>query len=472
MNTNFNFGMFNETILNEIKDMLNPKAALYVVGGYMRDICFGKESFDIDFIVQNQNAIELAREFAEKTNRYFILLDEEFEIARVVDRDKTHFFDFARCENDDIQADLGRRDLTINAVAAQIFPEFKIWDNFQGFNDLNKKIIRIISEKNLTDDPLRILRVFRFASILDFEIEKETLELTKKHVKLIKNVAPERILTELLKLLEGKHSARYINFMKENGLLFELFKLLEQEDKIPPNTHHHLKLIDHSIETVNQVEMMLDSMPEFLKERLNSFQVPNVKYLSLMKLAALLHDVGKHDTWTIEESGRHRFINHDFVGAELLKTDLKEMKFSKAQIKYITTLVRNHIYPSQLARENENAGDKAVFRMFRKLEECTGDVILLAMADRLSALGPAITEEIVKNNINTLKHYLKMYEEYLKTAEPLPKLLDGNEISQILNIKKDKNLGEIIKKLTEAQTIGDVKTKEDAIDFIKTCCKI
>ena len=233
-----------------------------------------------------------------------------------------------------------------------------------------------------------------------------------------------------------------------------------------------MKLIDHSIETVNQVEIMLDSMPEFLKERLNSFQVPNVKYLSLMKLAALLHDVGKHDTWTIEESGRHRFINHDFVGAELLKTDLKEMKFSKAQIKYITTLVRNHIYPSQLARENENAGDKAVFRMFRKLEECTGDVILLAMADRLSALGPAITKEIVENNINTLKHYLKMYEEYLKTAEPLPKLLDGNEISQILNIQKDKNLGEIIKKLTEAQTIGDVKTKEDAIDFIKAYRKV
>jgi len=454
-------------ILKELQPMLSKHANLYIVGGALRDIYFKKENFDIDFIVQNQNAVELARKFAEKTNRYFILLDEEHEIARVVDQDKTHFFDFARCENDDIKADIGRRDLSINAIAAKIYPEFEIFDLYNGFEDLQNKKIKIINEKNIIDDPLRILRIFRFASLLNFDIDDFSLEIATKHTKLIANIAPERILTELLKLFEGRQSAKYLKLMKDSGLLYELFDLLQKEEKIPPNTHHHLKLIDHSIETVNQVELLLENMPEFLKEKLNSFQVPNVKYLSLMKLASLLHDVGKPNTWTIEENGRHRFINHDFVGAELLKKDLKEMKFSKAQIKYITTLVRYHIYPSQLARENEITGEKALLRMFRKLEDCTGDIILLAMADRLSARGPAITEEIVENNLKTLKNYLIKYNEFLKTSKPLSKLLNGNEIAEILNIKKDKNLGIIIKKLTEAQTIGEVKTKQDAINFIK-----
>lgn len=467
MNMSYDFDITKTTILSEIQPLLDKHANLYLVGGCMRDIYLNKESFDMDFIVQNQNAIELAKNFAQKTNRYFILLDEEHEIARVVDQDKTHYFDFARCENDNIENDLARRDLTINAIAMQLYPQMKLLDNYNGIKDLQNNTIKAISEKNLTDDPLRILRIFRFASTLNFQIEKETLAWAKKHFKLIKNVAPERILTELLKLFEGTHSAYYINIMKEIGLLYELFDLLAKEEKIPPNTHHHLKLIDHSIETVNQVENLLPNMPQFVIERLDSFQVPNVKYISLMKLAALLHDVGKPNTWTIEENGRHRFINHDSVGAELLKKDLKEMKFSKAQIKYITTLVKYHIYPSQLARENETCADKTILRMFRKLNEHTPDIILLAMADRLSAQGPAITKEITENNLTTLKQYLSKYEEFAKTATVLPKLLDGNEIAQILNIKKDKNLGEIIKKLSEAQSIGEVKTKQDAIEFIK-----
>ena len=467
MNTNFNCSMPDKNILNTLKSMMQKNSALYIVGGCLRDNFFQKESYDIDFIVKGQNAIELAEQFAQKTGKYFILLDKKYEIARVVDNDKLHYFDFARCENDDISCDLGRRDLTINSIAMEIFPQSGMLDHFNGMKDLENKVIRIINEKNIIEDPLRILRIFRFASTLNFEIEENTLTIAQKHVSLINNVAKERVITELLKLFEGKNSAKYLTPMKNCGLLYELFDLLKKEEAIPPNTHHHLKLIDHSIETVRQLEINLQNASEFIKNKVESFQVPGIRYLSLLKLACLLHDVGKPSTWTIEETGRHRFINHDAVGAELLKPDLKNMKFSKAQIKYITTLVKNHIYPSQLAREAKDAGDKAIMRMFRKLGDCTIDVLLLAMADRLSAQGPAVTKEMTENNLNALNRYMKMYEEYCKTSKPIPKLLDGNEIAQILNIKKDKKLGEIIKKLNDAQIVNDVKTKKDAIDFIK-----
>ncbi len=467
MNTNFNCSMLDKNILDTLKPMMQKNSALYIVGGCLRDNFFQKESFDIDFIVKGQNAIDLAKQFAQKTRKYFILLDEKYEIARVVDNDKLHYFDFARCEDDDINCDLARRDLTINAIAMEIFPQSRLLDNFNGAKDLDNKVIRVINEKNIIEDPLRILRIFRFASILNFEIEENTFAIAQKHVSLINNVAKERVITELLKLLEGKNSAKYITQMKDCGLLYELFDLLRKEEPIPPNTHHHLKLIDHSIETVRQLEIYLQNASEFIKNKVESYQVPGVKYLSLLKLSCLLHDTGKPTTWTIEESGRHRFINHDAVGAELLKPVLKNMKFSKAQIKYITTLVKNHIYPAQISDKEHEAGEKAIKRMFRKLGDNTIDVLLLARADRLSAQGPAVTKEMTEANLNALSRYMKMYEEYCKTSTPIPKLLDGNEIAEILNIKKDKKLGEIIKKLNDAQIVNDVKTKEDAIEFIK-----
>ena len=105
--------------------------------------------------------------------------------------------------------------------------------------------------------------------------------------------------------------------------------------------------------------------------------------------------------------------------------------------------------------------------MFRKLSDTTADIILLAMADRLSAQGPAITKEMTENNLNALNKYLALYEDFIKTAKPLPKLLNGNEISEILNIEKGKKLGEIIKELQNAQLSGEVNSKEDAITFLK-----
>jgi len=468
---NFDFTPFQKQIINEITSFMQDNSELYLVGGFLRDKILGKENFDMDFIVKGQNAIELAKNFADKTERYFILLDEDYEIARVVDKDKIHYFDFARCENDDIEKDLNRRDITINALCIKVFPEISFSQNQAGLNDIKNKNIKIISEKNLIDDPLRILRIFRFASVLDYEIDENTLFFAKKHKALIKNVSAERILTELLKLFEGQNSARYIKIMYDISFLYEIFDVLKDEEKIPPNSHHHLPLIEHSIETIHQVELLIPKSSLFEQERLNSYQCNGIKYLSLLKIACLLHDVGKPSTWTIEETGRHRFINHDAVGAELLKPALKEMKFSKAQIKYITTLVKNHIYPSQLARENEEANEKPINRMFRKLESYTPDVLLLAMADRLSAQGLAITSEMTEKNLNALKRYMTMYEKFLETLKPLPKFIDGNEISKIFNIAKDQKLGIIIKELQNAQMSGNVTTKQEAIEFIQNYLK-
>ena len=180
-----------------------------------------------------------------------------------------------------------------------------------------------------------------------------------------------------------------------------------------------------------------------------------------------MHDYGKPSTWTIEaDTGRHRFIGHDNVGAEMIKPVLEELKFSKKQIEYISDMIKYHIYPSQLASD-PNLTDKAKLRFYNKLKDNVIDVIMIAHADRNSALGPMITEEMIKQNKMGLDNLLKGYFEERNRLKNLPVLLDGNEIMKILNIKPGKGLGDIVKALQKAQVEKTVNTKAEAIKFVK-----
>ena len=180
-----------------------------------------------------------------------------------------------------------------------------------------------------------------------------------------------------------------------------------------------------------------------------------------------MHDIGKPSCWTIEEdTGRHRFIKHDEIGSKLAVPILKNLKFSNKQIEYIKNLIKYHIYPSSMVCASD-VNEKAYMRFYRKMGENVTDIIILAMADRLSAQGVQVTKEMTENNINMLTKLLKDYQEIKKDIKPLPKLLDGRDIMEILQIKQGPKIGEVISALKEAQMSGGVNTKEEAIDFVK-----
>ena len=182
-------------------------------------------------------------------------------------------------------------------------------------------------------------------------------------------------------------------------------------------------------------------------------------------MQVFLHDIGKFSTWTIEDDGRHRFIRHDEIGEQLAKGILKEQKFSKKQIDYISGIIRHHIYPSSVVSA-PNKSDKIYMRYVRKAGDDSIDWITVAMADRLSARGPAVSDEMVKNNLDALDELQNFYIRVKPTLVPLPKLLNGKEIMKIRNMEPSKELGEIIDALTEAQQDGKVLTKDDAIRFV------
>lgn len=438
---------------------------IYLVGGAVRDIFLDNHTYDRDLIICDETPEIFAKALAEKLDATLITLDSENEIYRIVLKDKINYLDITKPIENSLEKDLRRRDLTINSVAINI-KTGEIIDPNSGINDIKNGIIKMINPENFEDDPLRLLRVFRFEAVTGFKTDKQTTDTVKKLSHLIKKPAKERIVYETMKLFGGEYASQALISADECSILYLIFPFVEELHKVPPNTHHHLDLFHHSIETVNQIQNIYENSPQEIREHLENIDFGGFSRLSHLKLAGFMHDIGKFSTWTIEENGRHRFIKHDDVGAKLAKEFLKTLKFSNKQIEYLSFIIKNHIYPSSVMQSPEIT-DKLMMRFVRKADLNAIDLITIAKADRLSARGVDITEDIVENNINSLNKLQNFYLEKRKTLKPLPVLLDGNEIMQRFNIKPSKTLGNILNLLHEEQLNGEILTKDEALEFVK-----
>ena len=429
-----------DILIEKIKPFIKGCDA-YLVGGYMRDLMQDKISQDRDIAIKTPNLKELCLKIANELNGSYVELDLENEIYRVVFGED--YIDFARLVNDNLDDDINRRDFTINSIMYDINNDVVI-DKVNGAKDYENKIIRTVNIKNLEDDYLRMLRAFRFQSKLGFTIDENILDFVSKNASKLTSVSPERINQELLKIFEGEYLIETLIDMDKTGILEVIFPVFNEIKKIPSNSHHHLDLFHHLLETTKLIRI---NKPE-------------------LKLAAFLHDLAKPDCWTIEEdTGRHRFIGHDELGGKKVVPILKKLKFSNKQIEYISKLIGNHIYPSSLMA-NPDVTENAIVRFIRKIDEDTPDLIELARADRLAAQGVAVTKDMTEKNLKNLEILLQKYNEISPKLKALPKLIDGNEIMKILNIKPSKELGVIIDEIKELQLENKINSKEDAINYI------
>jgi putative nucleotidyltransferase with HDIG domain len=440
----------------------------YLVGGSVRDFLMGKIFTDRDI------AIKGAKTFAEKLAKQFdgtlVVLDNENQIYRVVLPDKINYLDISEIVGNSIEEDLTRRDFTINSIAFDL-KEGKYIDTTGGREDLKDGILRQYKDSNFEDYPLRILRAFRFLSVTGFKPADVLTKAIKKYKPLLLKPSVERISYELMKLFGGEYCADTLLLMDEYGILEGLCPFVKEMKQVPPNSHHHLDLFHHVIETVRNIEELYKNGSEEIKTHLDKTDFGGFPRINHLKLAGFLHDIGKYSTWTVEEdTGRHRFIKHDDVGSKMCVKYLKDLKFSKKQIEYISAMVKTHIYPSNVIAAPD-LSEKVMMRYLRKMEDNVIDNIILAKADRLSARGEDITEDMIKSNMEGLDKLLNFYLEKKDTMQPLPKLLDGNEIMKMLNIKPSHELGEILNALHEEQLNGNINSKQEAESFVKSIKK-
>lgn len=445
---------------------------VYLVGGYVRDWLLHRFStarppkdFDYAVISNGSSAITFARQLSDTMSGHFVLLDTSNDTARVV-LDNGIQIDLAGCVGGNIQTDVRRRDFTVNALVWDPGDPHGIGDYVGGHADLVNKIIRAVAEQSFIEDPLRLLRAFRFAASLDFSMEEATAALVRKHAEKLSEVAAERVSYELFAILESDRAATTLQMMGETKLLEIVFPEISSMHEVPPNAYHHLPLYDHSMEALMQAENGFFSLPLWAQR---SFALPLSQQLSrrgATKLAALLHDIGKPKTWNVQEDGRHTFIGHDKLGADLSLDIAKRLKWSKPVERFIANMIRWHLRPGALFHQGAPT-DRAIHRFYRAIGDETPQLILLAQADFRATCGPGLADR--ENRIaleNHLRELLEGYVVFIDGRKSSPRLLDGSDVMELLSIPPGPVVGELLEELEEAQGLKEVMNKQQARNFV------
>jgi poly(A) polymerase len=443
-----------ESLLRKIKplkkikkyaDKANKK--VYLVGGMLRDLLLGFEICDIDIAISGNG-----QDFAKVLGKYF-RLKKDLNEFRVTSEDVN--IDVLGLGSTEIFEDLERRDFTINAMAYNLLDK-RFIDPFNGVKDLENGIIRTMGRKNIVEDSCRILRGLRFRAHLGFEIEKNTANLFKEYSNKLPEVAPERIHFELVSLFSADKAHLAVIPEIFDKIFPGFLKMKEiKGGKISEN------LLAHSILTLEKIDALSKDFSIFgaHKKKIEAYYSENKIGL---KIAALLHDIKKPDAREVNGDEVH-FYGHDKMASDWFKRIGKDLKFSTDERNYISKLILHHMWIHLLAAQQEIT-EKARRRLCFELGPDVIGLSLLSSADQVATTGvidPHLTE-VCKEIIG---YYYSMKDE---VEEPL---LMGRDLIENFDLKPGPFFGEILSKVQMAYEEGKIKTKKEALKFVKKYIK-
>lgn len=398
----------------------------FMVGGCIRDTLLCKTPKDYDIATSAKP--EITEKLFEKTiptgikhGTVTVLIDNEpYEVTTY--RTEGEYKDNRRPDEvyfvSDIKEDLSRRDFTINAFAYNSREGLK--DFFGGLDDLNNRLIRSVGDANkrFNEDALRMLRAIRFSTQLNFDIEENTLNAIKDNKDLIKNISAERIRDELCKILISNNVRTGLNLLKECGLLQIVIP------EIVPSIGFDQKNIHHFEDVFNHTLSVIEKCPEDLN----------------IRLAALLHDIGKPDVFFIDDKGNGRFFGHNTKSEKIARDILNRLRFDNKTIKSVCILVREHM------NVLDNASNLAIKRLINRVsKENIYSLLALQKADILSLKDPNVA-------LYKVSDMRKKIDNIIDSNTPLTVkdlAIDGGKLIKELQIKPGKLVGDILNYLLE-----------------------
>jgi len=473
------------SLLDKLGDLLQQRNIdCYVVGGFVRDGLMGHANSDIDIAVAG-DAIAIASDVAQALDAKFVPLNEANQVARLIlPQARGHWhLDFATLRGN-IEEDLKHRDFTINAIAIRLAPAQSNWshveviDPLDGCRDLSRRVIRPVSDAAFQQDPARLLRAVRLAATLDFALDPITEALIQRDSKLITSVAGERIRDELGYILETNKAYHSFRRLDKVGLLDHLMPELTSAKGVTQPKEHFWDVFNHSLETIASVERLLHEYGDDKKDKILAL-VPWSPEIAehfvqqaavgrsrkaLLKLAALLHDIAKPATRTIEQSGRMRFLGHAKDGAVMASQIMERLRFSNREIKMVQLMIENHLRPGYLLGE-EMPSRRAIYKYFRDTAEVGIDTLFLGLADHLAARGPTLHLDEWRKHTETTQYILSKWFAEQATIIP-PKLIDGHTLIEKLGLPPGPQIGELLEIVREAQAAGEIQTPEEALDLV------
>ncbi len=468
----------------------------WLVGGAVRDSLLDRPLHDWDFVVDH-DAMALARAVGDAVGGFFFPLDEERGTARVVLKPEGAVrleLDFALLRADSLEADLAERDFTINAMA--VGESGELIDPLQGRTDLEAGTIRATNEHVFRDDPVRLLRATRLEAELDFVTEPQTMARIRRDAPLLAHSAVERLRDEFVRGLALPGASSFIRRLDDLHLLVRVLPDLVHLQGVSQSHPHRFDVWRHTLYVLRSLEGVVAAVTDrdlpTGSRALASVSSPAWEELTrwigqtgglieehlavevcdqrdrkvLLKLAALLHDVGKPQTRSVGDDDRIHFYGHESVGARKAASLLQALHFSRAEVSWVQTLVEAHLRPALLARDRK-VTRRAIYRYFRDTGDAGVDTVLLSLADYLATWGPNLRPERWKNRLDVaarlFHHYFEQREETVNPQLPL----DGHDLMRVLDLEPGPEVGRLLDLLREAMAAGEVETREEMLDLAR-----
>ncbi len=467
-------------LLTQVVEFLRARnAEAYLVGGFVRDLFLSRTGGrDIDLAIRG-DAVALARAFANQRGGAFYLMDAEHGVARAWVGGT--YVDFAQLRGD-LPDDLATRDFTINAMARRAdsadFDQLRdprgLIDPFNGHTDLRAHKIRAVSNAVFKNDPVRLLRAIRIAGELGFTLESETETLIRSDAPLLANAVMERARDEWMKILALADLTPHLRQMEQLGLLSALLPELDALKGLAQPAAHAFDAFEHTLRVVAALEEIEargyadvadgEFGPELRAHFAEQVTADRSRGV-LLRLATILHDVGKPATRSVDEQGKIHFYEHEARGAEIAAEILRRMRFSNAEIETIVVTVKHHLRPLLLSDE-PHLTNRAVYRYFRDCQDAGVDVCVLSLADQRGKRARIDAGEDARIRA-TIARLLARYYRAPETVVGLPRLVDGRELMRELNLAPGLRVGELLEAIREAQAAGEVTTREEAIAFAR-----
>ena len=474
----------------------NQPPPVYLVGGSVRDLLLGRPSHDLDLAVP-ADAIGLARRLADALGGAFFPLDTERDAGRAIVYDpagQPWHVDCAAWRAETLAGDLSLRDFTVNALAVDVHqPIGGLVDVVGGLDDLQRRLLRVASERSLPDDPLRGLRAVRLAAelaSLGFRLEANTAQQLREHAPRLAECSIERVRDELARLLQADQPEDWLQLLVDLGQLAVVLPEVDILRGVSQTLPHHWDVFEHTRRVVGYIawlqawlagratadgaswpEQALDealagqrsALAGHLAEAANAGRSRN----HILRWAALCHDLGKPATRSVEimASGqsRVRFLGHERAGAGLAESLLRRLRFSEAEVQWVKMIVAQHLRPLELAAAAQAPSRRAVFRYFRDAGPAGVDVALLSLADQRATSGPDLSQQEWQQLLAVVERLLADYfDQRVNSQAPL---VNGRDLMTSLHIEPGRTVGRLLAEINEAQAAGDLHTRQEALDY-------
>jgi putative nucleotidyltransferase with HDIG domain len=455
----------------------------YLVGGAVRDALrgLGEETRDLDLALPTDPSVA-AEALARAFGAAVVPLDEA--TTRLVFQESGGGWrvDVARYRGPTIRDDLLLRDFTVDAMAVPLLGGGPpaLLDPAGGRADLRLRFVRHVYPAAFADDPLRTLRAVRLAAVLDGGIAPETQPLIRHAAAGLARVAGERIRDEVMKVFGAPDAARWAGELEGLGLLAVLVPASAAMEEVPASPPHRLDLWEHSLEVLRLQMRLLESWASLwfpadaaeIRRRADEPVEGEIPRRSLLGLFALLHDVGKPSTRSVEPDGRVRFLGHVEAGAAILAELAGRLRLGRRAAEFLDRMERAHMRPILLAAE-PSITPRARYRFFRDLGPIAVDVLLHSLADvggTAGAVAAGGTEWTGNTawwaHVDFVREMLAFRRERMRPVQEAPPLT-GDEVMAVTGIGPGPLVGHVLERVAEAAALGQARSRAECVELVR-----